>query len=283
MQPHYLENPLPLGQHDFAIIDRMQHPDIDKSWPVLEMVSPMLQPQAPLYPWLLPLKEMKADGWQTLMQQLGQATSSDVPPLCKLVFRSDSSAQEIRSSLIKAMLFTDERHQNYIIRYYDPRVLIHFFWMFTWKELMAFLPVNQITHWTLWIEGQWHSLEYRSSQSGSADAESGNTPPFSRLQNIGLINCVLNEMEIGSNIQERQRCSQEIENLLNQGRGLGLEHDDDLIIFTCSALTRSPDFWRAPVIQNLLKYANNKPGIFFRTVRNLSDIQWQEIVIQSGR
>ncbi|MGR3752308.1 hypothetical protein [Edwardsiella anguillarum] len=46
MDNYYLEQPLAPGEHDFAIIDRMQHPEISETWPVLELVSPMLKPQA---------------------------------------------------------------------------------------------------------------------------------------------------------------------------------------------------------------------------------------------
>ncbi|MDT4307834.1 DUF4123 domain-containing protein [Klebsiella aerogenes] len=283
MKNDFLRDALPLSQHDFAIIDRVQHPDIDKSWPVLEIVSPMLKPQAHLYPWLLPLKELNAGDWNMLMTDLRQAKKPESPPLCSLLIRSDRAVSEIRGLLIKAMHFTDENHRRHILRYYDPRVLFHLSWMFTYRQLMELIPVQQVSHWTLWIEGQWHSLLCHHSEKMFPSIEHEAVFPAVRLKNIGLINRVLMEIPFITDIAERRSCSQRIEKLVNQGLSLGLTHHNDLIAFACSGLTRAPDFWRIPIIQEWLRYAEKTPEVFSRKIKSLSDDEWQKILFQQER
>ncbi|EPG4211588.1 MULTISPECIES: DUF4123 domain-containing protein [Klebsiella] len=283
MENDFLRDALPLSQHDFAIIDRVQHPDIDKSWPVLEMVSPMLKPQAHLYPWLLPLKEMSAADWNMLMTNLRQEKKPEIPPLCTLLIRSERTVSEMRSVLIKAMHFTDENHRRHILRYYDPRVLFHLSWMFTYRQLMELIPVRQSSYWTLWIEGQWHTLVCHPSEVMLTSVEHETVFPAARLKNIGLINRVLMEIPFITDIAERRNCSQRIEKLLSRGLSLGLIHHNDLIAFACSGLTREPDFWRIPIIQEWLRCAENTPEVFSRMINGLSDIEWQKLLLQQER
>ncbi|MDA8515701.1 DUF4123 domain-containing protein [Citrobacter sp. Igbk 16] len=283
MKNDFLRDALPLSQHDFAIIDRVQHPDIDKSWPVLKMVSPMLKPQAHLYPWLLALKELNAGDWNMLMTELRQEQSPEIPPLCTLLIKSDRTVSEIRSLLIKAMHFTDEHHRRHILRYYDPRVLFHLSWMFTCRQLMELIPVRQVSHWTLWIEGQWHTLVCHPSEVTHTSIEYEAVFSAERLKNIGLINRVLMEIPFITDIAERRNCSQRIEKLVSQGLSLGLTHDNDLIAFACSSLTRKPDFLHIPIIQEWLRYAEKTPGFFFRKIKSLSDAEWQKLLFQQER
>ena len=64
---NYLEQPLQLADHQYAVIDRMRVPELPESWPLIELVSPMLAPQAHLYPWLIPLHELPSVEWRTCL------------------------------------------------------------------------------------------------------------------------------------------------------------------------------------------------------------------------
>ncbi|ENW0882913.1 MULTISPECIES: type VI secretion system baseplate subunit TssK [Klebsiella] len=203
--------------------------------------------------------------------------------LCTLLIRSERTVSEMRSVLIKAMHFTDENHRRHILRYYDPRVLFHLSWMFTYRQLMELIPVRQSSYWTLWIEGQWHTLVCHSSEVMLTSVEHETVFPAARLKNIGLINRVLMEIPFITDIAERRNCSQRIEKLLSRGLSLGLTHHNDLIAFACSGLTREPDFWRIPIIQEWLRCAEKTPELFSRMINGLSDIEWQTLLLQQER
>ncbi|MTH48951.1 DUF4123 domain-containing protein [Intestinirhabdus alba] len=274
----YLENPLSPGEHDFAIIDRMHHPDVDASWPVLELVSPMLKPQAHLYPWLLPLKEMDARGWQTLMERL--TPSQHTPPISCLLLRSEQPVAEVRNLLIKALYFTDRNLQGHILRYYDPRVLFHLCWMLTPYQLTQALPVPEITRWTFWLEGRWQTLappaEF-SWQPGTPRAL-----PLEQLQRCGLINQVLEKLPCFSDMSRRQQVSRKIDTLLQQAEQLQLPTDDDRAAFALRGLTLRDAFWTAPKMAAFLRQARSSPGCFADETRLWDEKRWNEMTRDSS-
>ncbi|QET51540.1 hypothetical protein [Klebsiella michiganensis] len=50
-----------------------------------------------------------------------------------------------------------------------------------------------------------------------------------------------------------------------------------------SGLTREPDFWRIPIIQEWLRCAEKTPELFSRMINGLSDIEWQTLLLQQER
>lgn len=269
MQYEYLNKAIMPGEHDFAIIDRGRYPSVCESWPVLELVSPMLQPQAHLYPWLLPLKDMRSNDWNMLIRELGQAISPAASPASRLLLRSDKPIPEVRSQLIRALYFTDENHQGHILRWYDPRVLFHLFWMFSAEQLMTLLPVGLASCWTLWLEGKWYSLVTRPLPGTTVMPEYVLRTMRMRLQNISLINGVLADRPSVSNIIERLQTSRQIETLLIQAREFGLEQRSDLMAFASSVLEHGDKFWQAPDVQEILRLSVSTPGYFSRWVNSL--------------
>jgi len=279
MKNFYLKSSLAFSQHDFAIIDRAKISAIDTSWPVQDLVSPMLQPQAYLYPFCLSLKQMNPSDWNNLVgQQHTEAPGK--PPLCRLLLKSDWPEHEVYRQLINALHYTDEKKKKHIFRYYDPQVLFHLSWMFPLGKLSELIPVRQISQWTFWLEGQWHTLEFPSTSSMSFPFEHAEDDTVTRLKNIGLINSLLMQMPPIADIAERLNNSRHIEMLLIKAQELGLSHREDLHIFAQIGLNRSPDFWKSPAIQVVIKQSKGFPQFFNRKIRCLSESDWQAALAQ---
>lgn len=270
MESYYLDSPLVFGEHDFAIIDRMRYPVISGDWPVKELISPMLEPQAHLYPWLLPLKEMHPDDWGTLMQEL--ITQTETPPISCLLLRSDCPTQKVRSQLIKSLHFTDEYHQGHILRYYDPRVLFHLTWMLTPYLLDLTLPVREITHWTFWMEGRWHTLAFPDEFSWKSGEPQ--TISFKQLQRCGSINQVLKRLPDAENMHSRQQVSYKIDKLLSQAINLQLPTEEDQIAFAFHGLTLQESFWTAPRMSAFLQQAKKVPDFYHDETRLWDKERW---------
>lgn len=272
MGNYYLEQPMAPGEHDFAIIDRMQHPDINKTWPVLELVSPMLKPQAHLYPWLLPLKEMSAGEWKVLMEELGQADSSRTTPVCCLLLRSEQPSPEVRNQLIRALYFTDENHQGHILRYYDPRVFFHLCWMLSPWMCAQIFPSHIVSHWTFWLEGQWHTVTFPSVDTAQPDET--RILPRQQLQRCGLINEVLDRLPVHGDIVQREQVSQRIDALLQKAMELGLPTAEDQVSFAFHGLRLRDAFWSSPKFSTLLHQARNAPDFFHDETRLWDEERW---------
>ncbi len=272
MSNYYLEQPMAPGEHDFAIIDRMQHPDINGTWPVLELVSPMFKPQAHLYPWLLPLKEMSAGEWKVLMEELGQADSPSTMPVSCVLLRSEQTPTEIRNQLIRSLYFTDENHQGHILRYYDPRVLFHLCWMMSPWMLAQTFPSHIVSHWTFWLEGQWHTVTLPSADT-QKPSES-RIFPRQQLQRCGLINEVLGRLPLHGDVVQRERVSQRIDALLQKAMELGLPTEEDLISFAFHGLRLRDAFWSSPKFSALLNQARNAPDFFHDETRLWDEERW---------
>ncbi|AIR66363.1 DUF4123 domain-containing protein [Cedecea neteri] len=272
MSHYYLEKPIDPGEHDFALIDRLQYPDISKTWPVLELVSPMLKPQAHLYPWLLPLKELSAGEWKALMQGLVKADAPQTRPVSCLLLRSEQSSSEIRNQLIRSLYFTDEKHQGHILRYYDPRVLFHLCWMLSPGLLVQTFSPQTIDYWTFWLEGHWHTVSFSSANIPL----SGDVHPLSRhqLQRCGLINQVLSKCEFYRDLAQRELVSQRIDALLVKAAALGLPTDEDKVAFAFHGLRLRDAFWTSPQMASLLLLAKKTPNFFHDETQLWDEKRW---------
>lgn len=272
MGKYYQTQPVTPGEHDFAIIDRMQHPDISETWPVIELVSPMFTPQAHLYPWLLPLKEMRGGDWEALMEALRQVDSSRGAPVSCLLLRSGQSSSEIRDQLTRSLHFTDEQYQGHILRYYDPRVFFHLCWMLSPVQLAQTFPSHLVSHWTFWLEGHWHTVSFPSAntvQPGEVRAL-----PLQQLQRCGQINQVLGRFPPYEDVVQREQVSQKIDALLSKASELGLPTAEDQAAFAFYGLSLRDAFWTSPKLLPLLQQARKTPDFFHDETRFWDEERW---------
>jgi len=272
----YLPQHLSLGEHQYAVIDRLRVPELPESWPLIELISPMLMPQAHLYPWLLPLHDLPPGEWHSLMKDLAVNTKGYLSPGCVLLLSSSYSVQEVHSALVSALYYQDETGTGSILRYFDPRVLFHLHWMLTPAQIINYLPVKKIPFWTLWLEGQWQSLSFNVEQI--VFASGGNTRlPMKQLQRCGQINEVLAQLPTDKNMSTRQNTSRKIDSLLLQAMECQLPTREDQNAFALHGLRLPDKFWLAPKMKSFLEKARQAPEYYLDETNGWDECFWQDM------
>ncbi|EPK7282847.1 DUF4123 domain-containing protein [Citrobacter farmeri] len=273
----YLPQHLSLGEHQYAVIDRLRVSELPISWPLIELVSPMLMPQAHLYPWLLPLHELPSGEWQSLMKDLAVDVKGILAPECILLLSSSYSVQEVHSALVSALYYQDETGTGRILRYYDSRVLFHLQWMLTPSQITNYLPVKKIPLWTLWLEGKWQTLNFASEQTACVNG--GNSRlPMSQLQRCGQINDVLAQLPAEENMSTRQSISRKIDFLLVQAIECQLSTREDQNAFALHGLNLPDKFWLAPKMKIFLEKARQAPEYFLDETSSWNERVWLDMI-----
>lgn len=278
----YLAEPLPVADHEYAIIDRMRFPELPGSWPLIELVSPMLAPQAHLYPWLLPLHELKSGDWRQLMTELAQSKNPHSSPTSCLLLSSASNPLAVRNALVEALQFYDPQRNGHILRYYDPRVLFHLHWMLTPWQLSHRLPAREVPVWTFWLEGEWRTLSFPEKiacQPGEL-----RQLPLEELQYIGQINIVLSMLRVPvKDLDQRQEISKKIRRLLEQSAHCQLPTPEDRITFALHGLQQREDFWLSPKMAAFLILARQTADFYRDETSNWDDARWLDMTEPQSR
>lgn len=272
---NYLEYPLQLADHQYAVIDRMRVPELPESWPHIELVSPMLAPQAHLYPWLIPLHELPPGEWRTLMADLSRCADPTLPPTCVLLLSSPRPINIVRNLLVNALFFKDTYQKGHILRYYDPRVLFHLHWMLSPWQLFNHLPAQEIPYWTFWLEGEWHTLSFPARVSCQPGEHT--EIPLAQLQRSGQINLTLEKLPRNVDMAQRHENSRKIDALLVQAMTCGLPTEEDRIAFALHGLVQPERFWMAPKMAVFLAQSRQAPDYYRDVTSNWDEHLWQEM------
>lgn len=278
---NYLEHPLRLTEHQYAVIDRMRVPELPEGWPLIELVSPMLAPQAHLYPWLVPLHELTSGEWDAFMVKLSQHTSPLTPPECCLLLSTSRPVPVVRNALVNALYFKDAQQRGHILRYYDPRVLFHLHWMLSPWQLFNHLSAQEIPRWTFWLEGKWHTLAFPARvlyQPGDR-AEI----PLEQLQRSGQINLALQKQPRNTDLAQRQEISRRIDALLEQAMKCGLPTQEDRMAFSLHGLSQREGFWMAPKMATFLAQACQTPDYYRDETSGWDENRWLEMTQTQSR
>lgn len=272
----YLPQHLSLGEHQYAVIDRLRVSELPESWPLIELVSPMLMPQAHLYPWLLPLHDMTSGEWQSLMNDLAINAKNFLSPGSVLLLSSPCSVQEVYSALVSAIYYLDETGTGYILRYFDPRVLFHLHWMLTPAQITNYLPVKKIPFWTLWLEDKWQTLDFTAKQTAFVNGDNSRLP-MKQLQRCGQINDVLAQLPAEENMITRQTVSRKIDFLLVQAIECQLPTREDQNAFALHGLNLPDKFWQSPKMKIFLEKARQAPEYFLDETSNWHERVWLDM------
>lgn len=272
---NYLEHPLQLADHQYAVIDRMRVPELPECWPRIELVSPMLAPQAHLYPWLIPLHELSPGEWRTLMAELSRCADPISPPKCALLLSSPRPIKIVRNLLVNALFLKDAYQKGHILRYYDPRVLFHLHWMLSPWQLFNYLPAQEIPYWTFWLEGKWHTLAFPARVSCLPGDHT--EIPLEQLQRCGQINLTLEKLPRNVDMAQRQESSRKIDALLVQAMTCGLPTQEDRIAFALHGLVQPEGFWTAPKMAAFLAQSRQAPDYYRDETSNWDEPLWHEM------
>lgn len=272
---NYLEQPLQLADHQYAVIDRMRVPELPESWSHIELVSPMLAPQAHLYPWLIPLHELPSIEWRTLMADLSRCADPTSSPTSVLLLSSPRPINIVRNLLVNALFLKDTNQKGHILRYYDPRVLFHLNWMLSPWQLFNQLPAQEIPYWTFWLEGEWHTLAFPARVSCQPGDQT--EIPLEQLQRCGQINLTLEKLPHSVDMAQRQESSRKIDALLVQAKTCGLPTQEDRIAFALHGLVQPEGFWMATKMAAFLALSRQAPDYYRDVTSNWDEHLWQEM------
>lgn len=269
---NYLSERADFHTHQYALVDRVLFEKLPDTFPAIELVTPLTAPQAKLYPWLIPLREMSGSQWRDLISDIQRANDSAEMPMICLFLKSELPPAVIKNSLLSMMIMLDDHKRRHILRFYDPRVLFHIHWMLSSWEFRSRFNTREIPCWTFWLEGKWHSLAFE--QTLPFDTSISNFS-FEKIQRINLINKVMAELPQGNNISARQEMSRRVDSLLKE---CPLQSDVDKIAFATQGAIFGGGFWNAGEIKALLNESRNEPGYYSRITSSWNDTDWQEIL-----
>jgi hypothetical protein len=272
---HYLPQHKNFGEHQFALIDKAFARSLLDDYPSLDIVSAHLAPQSHLYPALISLHELPTPDWQKFITKITEQSQGLSTHNINLLLSSPLSAESLRNELASLLLINDEKQQNYLFRYYDPRVLIQLSWMLTPWQLQTYLKTQAIPSWTFFIDKQWHTLSFQEKAPYIK-----NDPinlPLEQINRIGLINQVLEQLPITKNLDEKIRLSRHIDELLLIASNCGLVINKDINIFVQQGIEQQCAFWLHHDVQAVLKVAAHNPEYYRRTTSNWNEKRWQEI------
>ncbi|WP_340617951.1 DUF4123 domain-containing protein [Xenorhabdus entomophaga] len=275
MYATYLPESLPLENHRYALIDRALFPELDDELPVIEVVSPLLAPQAELYPWLIPMHELSPTMWVNLFSSINKSIEEQRQPIVSLFFDSELPPEEMKNRLVHGLYIQDKSRKGFILRYYDPRVLFHLSWLWDIPTFRSQLSVDTIKHWTFYLAGEWHTLSF--SQEEPYKIAPANIQ-INRVHRIGMINQVLAKMSPIPNLKERKKVSMEIEGLFQVAtERFKLTHRNDLVAFAFYGVTVNMFFYEHRYFKVLLVDCAEHAEYFSKTVMNVNNQELQKV------
>ena len=274
---NYLSERVDFNTHQYALVDRILFEKLPESFPAIELVTPLTAPQAKLYPWLIPLREMSGSQWRDLISDIQLANEPDKMPMICLFLKSELPPDAIKNSLLNMMIVIDEGRQKHLLRFYDPRVLFHIHWMLSSWEFRSRFNTREIPCWTFWLEGKWHSLVFEQSLPSDTDASRFS---FKQIQRIGLINKVMAELPQDIDIASRQENSRRIDSILKQ---CPLISEADKIALATQGIIYGSEFWKTEVITGLLNESISEPGYYARITSSWKETDWQELLYKDNQ
>ncbi len=263
----YLQPSFSLGHHTHVLIDRLRCPQPPDGWPVVPVVSAVLEPQAHLYPWLVALAELTHPQLLELDKTLAEkATSPDM-----MLLGSQYELATLKLRLADAFIFQpDGGRERYLLRYYDCRVFFQLLRMQPALALQRWSRQTGIDFCSWQDEGGRVTFDCRALIAEQASIPAAQE--YHRLLNIGLINQVLQRYGMPPDLAKRRTLSDETERLIITARDeCGLTDPDDLISFALLGLTVHERYWQTQKMSALLKLTAGQPGAFHTELTLMDD------------
>lgn len=274
IRPQFLNESINLAKHNYALIDRLFYNEIDSSYPVLPIVTPIIEAQAQLYPYLLPLDELSLESWSNLCRLINQQVASNEPPLCAIFFKSDLLAKELCGRLADYLIKSIDR-KNYILRYYDPKILVQLFRAFSQKELEHFLEISSSDVWTFYLNSQWNSIIFKKEVS-ECDGFICDKPI--NIKNIGIINRVLLALPKARTLSEYVDLSERVSNSLDDcEKVFKIYRNIDRELFAKHCMTIHSRFYNCRTMSTLLSSGIENEIYYTDIINNITETQWDII------
>lgn len=271
----YLAEHKPFGEHQFVVFDKASSADVAEQYPSTDIVSEYLKPQAHLYPGLLSLHDLPSGGWVSVMTEIEKQHQEESSTRFNLLLESSLTAVSLRKELANILIITDEDNSNYILRYYDPRVLFHLSWMLTPGQLAILLKAHAIPTWTYMLDNKWYTLSFNENHDLCEGVPTGIL--WREVNKIGLINKILSKLSVPADLSKRIELSKDVYRLINVAEVLNLKDSKDITIFAMHGIMLNCDFWLSHKMRSIFNTAKDNKGYYRRVTSVWSDDDWADI------
>lgn len=273
-----LSRPVERSSHNYAFIDRAFYNQVDNTLPVLEVVTPNIQAQAHLYPYLLILGELDDESWIMLNQRIESQITAREPLLCSTFFSSSLQPKALCHALAENLIRKyDDGH--YILRYYDPRVLGQLLWMFSDSEWLRFYQETKTSSWSFCLNGSWHSFDIEPlCMSDSSSTKDNEKDDLLRIGNINkALSSLPKEIEIGNYIL----LSKKINNYIKTSEEkYGFVSADDKVSFSIHNVLIGEGFDDTPFMVKAMNSELYRKYGYVSFMKYLSTNDWEIIKYQ---
>jgi hypothetical protein len=247
------------SEHGYAIVDRLLIPDLDEQVEKIELISPVLEPQAHLYPWLVSMHDLPYRYWEEMIK--AREGLAGEPPLIKFFFNSSQPLDQLKRNLVNALYVKDTDGAGYIVRYYDPSVFFQYCWFLGSAGIKKLLSMDDAFEVTFYHVGQWLTLPARQHEKyGSAHSKVSVADFVLFSKSIKSINnMTARTQSIPEKLQQSAHVYQALALAIKE---FGLQQASDLESFATLYLEHNKDFYKEEAFQRILKQSVGNPGYF---------------------
>lgn len=143
-----------LGAHSFAILNPLQLEH--RQWgglPVTGLVPPILSSKAPTMPQLLDLASLSNEQRSALLERVDRWDRDSDTPFFSLLIKSTATSTQVAAHLSRQLIVRAPDGSDALLRWYDPRVIRHLYWLLAPEQLRALS--GPVATWT-WREHDSH-------------------------------------------------------------------------------------------------------------------------------
>lgn len=268
-----------LQAHDFALVDRLQHPDseLPPGVEVQPLVPAELRRSAGLTPGLVSLSCLSESQKIDCLDKMEAQQRERRPLLFATLLRADTAVDRVIGHLCATLVARiRETRESVYLRQFDPRLFVQYDWLLT-SELRQQL-FGPITTWTVHIDGEWRAFKPPQENAATRSSSLQLTSEQARkLDDLQTVNEALALRPLVSGVERQQR-AREMYQLLERGRAYGLNRQRDIALLLEQGMTVHPDFDRHPALQQRLRNLPKDADLpYTAAVADLSDASFKQI------
>lgn len=149
-----------LAAHQFAILNPLQLESRQwSSLPLMTVVPPALSSRAAMMPRLLDFASLSSEQRGALLERVDRWDRDSDTPFFPLLIKSAATAAQVAAHLSSQLVVHAPDGGDALLRWYDPRVMRHLYWLFTPGQLRALSGPIATWTWRSTRDAQWASHE----------------------------------------------------------------------------------------------------------------------------
>nr|WP_198044537.1 DUF4123 domain-containing protein [Cupriavidus taiwanensis] len=263
-----------LAEYDFALLDPLRFEVEEyRDFPVTAIVPEPLSNQAKYMPVLMRLRELTDEARGRLLKSIDDRLASGDATLSGLL-RCGTGAGQLLSHLRKLLIVRHLRSgQDYLLRYFDPRVMRHLQWILGAEQRGALLGPAHAWAWPC-AQG-WRVLQRQEADSLSYQLRLEDAQ-WDSLQRLPLVNAALVELEmVAPGLLRDEGLPRTLdEQLVYASQAMGLREEADWVFCSVQAARFHPEIHEHPRLQKLVLRARAEGTGYADACSELTEGDW---------